>query len=114
MSRMNLEDTKVYDPILVKGIKGGVHVETKAAAWTLDRDAGFLQFYTLTGSTRIMTLPTAEAGLMFFVFNTSASALDITVNNPAASTVGTISQNEGALIVSDGTNWIVSLVGTST
>ncbi len=114
MSRVNLEDNKAYDFQLIKGIKGGVHMETKAAAWTLDRDAGFLQFYTLTGATRIMTLPAAEAGLMFFVFNTSASALDITVNNPAAATVGTISQNEGALIVSNGTIWVVSLVGTST
>lgn len=114
MSRMNLEDSKLYDPILVKGVKGDVHSETKAAAWTLDRDAAFLQFYTLTGSTRIMTLPAVERGLMFYVFNTSASALDITVNNAAASTVGTISQNEGALIVSDGVIWIVSMVGTST
>ena len=114
MSRVNLEDVKLYDPVVVKGLKGGVHIETKGADWTVDRDQGFLAFITLTGAGRNMTLPTAEAGLMFFVQNTSASALDITVKNPAATTIGTISQNEGALIISDGTNWYVTLVGTST
>lgn len=114
MSRVNLEDVKMYDPIIVKGVKGGVHIQTTAVDFTVDRDQAFLAFITLTGAGKNMTLPAAEAGLMFFVQNTSASALDITVKNPAAATIGTISQGEGALIVSDGTNWYVTMVGTST
>lgn len=114
MSRVNLEGSRIEESVLAKGIKFGIQTETRAAAWTKDRDDAFMSVVTLTGATRIMTLPTAELGLAFLVYNASASALDITVNNPAAATVGTISQNEAGLIYSDGTNWYVSLVGTST
>lgn len=114
MSRINLEGNRIEESVLQKGIKFGLQVETHGAAWTKDRDDSFMSVVILTGATRIMTLPAAELGLAFFVQNASASALDITVNNPAAATVGTISQNEGALIFSDGTNWYVTLVGTST
>lgn len=108
MSRMNHEDSKFYDPVFVKGLKYGVHIETKAAAWTVDRDQAPLAFITLTGSGQNMTLPAAELGLFFRVRNTSATALTITVKDPAAATVGTIAQNALAMIYSDGVNWFLT------
>lgn len=108
MARSNLEDVKLYDPIIVKGVKWGVHVETKAGAWTIDRDQAFLSFITLTGAGQTATLPAAELGLMFMIRNTSASALTITINNPAAALVGTIVQNAAALLYSDGVNWFIA------
>lgn len=108
MSRMNLEDPKLYDPVFAKGLKYGVHVETKAAAWTVDRDQAPLAFITLTGSGQNMTMPPAEQGLCFRVRNTSASALTITVKDPAAVTIGTIVQNGLAFIYSDGVNWFLT------
>lgn len=108
MSRVNLEDVKLYDPIMAKGLKYGVHIETQGANWTMDRDQAPLAFITLTGLGRTVTLPAAEAGLFFRIRNVSATALTITVNNPAAAAVGTIAQNALALIYSDGTNWYLT------
>lgn len=112
--RSNIEGNRIEESLLAKGLKFGVQVETHAAAWTMDRDAGTVQVVTLTGAGRTVTLPAVEEGLFFFMLNVSASALDITVANPAAATIGTISQNEGALIICAGGAWIVTLVGTST
>lgn len=112
--RGTFEDTKNYDPWLMKGVKGGVHIQTLTGATTLDRDMGFLAFLDPGGATRVVTLPTAELGLMFFIINTADAAEDLTIKNAAATTLGTISQNEGALIVCDGTNWYVTMVGTTT
>lgn len=107
MSRMNLEDVKVYDPILVKGIKFGVTILTSGAAVVIDRDNGFITIITLTGAGQTVTMPTAEVGLMFLIQNTSATALTITLRNPALATIGTIVQNASALVWSDGVSWFV-------
>lgn len=114
MSRINLEDVLITDPTLVKGIKGSVHIQALGGAATLDRDMGFLAFIDPNGATRIITLPAAERGLMFWITNTADAAEDLTVNDPVGPTTrGTISQNEGALVYSDGTRWYVC-VGTTT
>lgn len=108
MTRTNQEDVKHYDPIFVKGIKWGVHLETRGGAFTIDRDMAFLAFITLTGAGQTATLPAAEQGLMFMIRNTSAGAFTLTVNNPAAALVGTIAQNAAALLYSDGVNWFIA------
>jgi hypothetical protein len=114
MSRLNLEDNLVYDPTLVKGIKGGVATMVATGAFTLDRDTGFLTFIDPGGATRVMTLPAAEKGLMFWITNTADAAEDITVSDPLGpATRGTISQNEAGLVYSDGVRWYVA-VGTTT
>lgn len=112
--RATLEDNKLYDPILKKGVKGGVHIQALSGAVTLDRDMAYLAFIDPNGATRVVTLPDPEVGLMWFVLNTADAAEDLTIKNAAATTLGTISQNEGALIVSDGVNWYVTMVGTTT
>lgn len=114
MSRLNLEDNLIYDPTLVKGVKGGVTIMTAAGAFTLDRDSGYMTFIDPGGATRVMTLPAAEKGLCFLITNTADAAEDITVSDPLGPTTrGTISQNEAALVFSDGVRWYVA-VGTTT
>lgn len=59
------------------------------------------------GSARNVDLP-AEAtseGLIYLIVNTADAAEDITVRNDAAGTIVTVSQNEMALVVCDGTDW---------
>jgi hypothetical protein len=111
---VNLEDPLIVDPVLVKGVKGNVTVMTATGAFTLDRDTGYMTFIDPGGATRVMTLPAAEKGLMFWITNTADAAEDITVSDPLGpATRGTISQNEAALVYSDGTRWYVA-VGTTT
>lgn len=68
-------------------------------------------------ATRILTLPavtTADDGAFFIIVNRSAGSFDYTINNSSAATIGTISQNEGGLIICLAGAWVVVLVGTST
>ncbi len=111
MSRMNLEDVRVWDPILEKGVKGGVMIQTLAGTMALDRDSPHICAIDPGGATRVVTLPTNEKGLWWIIINTADAAEDLTINDPAATTRGTISQNEIAIVVMDGTR---SYVGTMT
>jgi len=114
MSRLNLEDPLIVDPVLVKGVKGNVTVMTLGGAATLDRDTGFLTFIDPGGATRVLTMPAAEKGLIFLITNTADAAEDLTISDPVGPTTrGTISQNEMAFVYSDGVRWYVG-VGTTT
>lgn len=86
---------------------------TLAGALTLTAKSAPLQFLDPGGSTRIITLP-AEAdsdGLAFIIVNTAGAAEDLTVNDDAAATVGTVagsvtaSAEESGLFFCDGTTW---------
>ena len=59
------------------------------------------------GAGRTVTLPAEEgnAGAWFEILNTADDAEDLTVENDAASTIVTISQNEKAIVVCDGSEW---------
>lgn len=107
--RSNPEDAKLYDPILVKGIKGGVHIQGGVGATlTLDRDTAFLVFLTLITAGQNVVMPVAEQGLMFLITNTSASALTATIKqSDGTTTAGTIAQNTAAIVYSDGVKWYV-------
>lgn len=113
MSRVTLEDNELFDPRLMKGVKGGVHIETLAGAKTIDRDMAFMAFIDPGGATRVVTLPAAERGLAWLIVNTADAIEDLTINNPAAATRGTISQNECAWVFSDGTAWYVGVMTTT-
>jgi hypothetical protein len=114
MSRMILEDNKIYDPVIVKGLKGGVHIQTLAGATTLDRDMGLLSFLDPGGATRVLTLPAAELGLLFIITNTADAAEDLTISDPLGpATRGTISQNEVGIVYSDGVRWYVGMMTTT-
>lgn len=59
------------------------------------------------GSARDVTLPAEETsnGLAFEIVNTADAAENLVVKNDAGGTVVTISQNEKATVVCDGTTW---------
>lgn len=67
-----------------------------------------------TATNRTVTLsPTADsAGIKFDIFNTGTSG-DLLVKTTGASTVVTITQNEGAMVACDGSNWY-GMVGANT
>lgn len=111
MSRLNLEDARLDDPVLNKGVKGGVHIQTLAGALTIDRDSSHIMVLDPGGATRVVTLPANEKGLWWIIVNAADAAEDLTINDPTATTRGTISQNEIAIVVMDGTR---SYVGTMT
>lgn len=114
MSRVNLEDSIADDLVIRKGLKGGVHVQALGGAATVDRDMPFMAFIDPNGATRVLTLPAAERGLIWLITNTADAAEDLTISDPVGPTTrGTISQNEGALVYSDGVRWYVA-VGTTT
>lgn len=112
--RANGESMKLYDCSFEMGNRFRSSVQTLTAAVTIDRDSAQLLFLDPGGAARNVTMPTAETGLFFWIQNTADAAEDLVIKNPATTTIGTISQNEGAFVVSDGTNWFVTMVGTST
>lgn len=69
-------------------------------------DGRFLKL-TLTGSARAATFAAAleRAGNWYVIQNAAASALDLTVKDSAGSTMCVLNQNQGALVVHNGTTW---------
>jgi hypothetical protein len=72
-------------------------------------------------ATRIITLPAiasngSDEGKFFIIRNgaASGSGFDLTINNAAASTIGTIAPVEGALVIVLNGAWDVMLVGLNT
>ena len=109
-----------------KGADGGVvanypdpNTATSTANITLTTDSNRVQFLNVTATGGIsLILPTpaaANAGVEFKVFNTSTSDYAITAKSGSTtgSTVVTIQYNEGAVLISDGSNW-KGLVGANT
>lgn len=108
MGRMNSEDPKVYDPIIIKGFKfqQGV-VGNIAATYVVPRDAPPLLFLALASGQNVQ-MPANERGLTFYIVNNSGGASTITIKDSDTTTTrGTIAQNAGAMLVSDGTRWWV-------
>lgn len=114
MGRVNSENAKLYEPWIMMGLKLGTLTEVLAGAFTVDRDMPTLLNFDPDGATRIITLPTEEEGLVFLINNWAGGAEDLTINNPAAGTIGTISQNEAGLAICAGGVWYLRLVGTTT
>lgn len=114
MSRLNLEDSKIYDPTIFNGLKFGLQFQTLAAAYTMDRDAPVLQFLDPGGAGRTVNLPPEERGLCFIIINRADAAEDLTIKEDSSTTtIGVISQDELAILVCDGTTWNIG-VGTKT
>jgi hypothetical protein len=96
MTRVNLEDSRIERPIIVKGLKYGVTVLADAAA-TLTVDAGPILYIKPT-VTRTITLPAAVPalkGLTFIFLN--AAAFTVVVQNPTPATIATIPATVGAV-----------------
>lgn len=73
---------------------------------TLENDSPTMQFIDPNGA-RTLTLPAEadSAGLMFFISNEAGGAEVITIQNDAAATIVTPTQNEAAIVFCDGVTW---------
>lgn len=66
------------------------------------------------GSARDVTLPAEAEGLFFIIINRSDNAEDLTIKSDAPATLGTISEDEAAILMCDGTGWIMLLGASAT
>lgn len=114
MSRLNNEDGKFYDMTICMGLKIRALTQTLGAALVVDRDSPPILNLDPGGAGRNVTLPTEEEGLTFIINNIADAAEDLTIKNPAASTIGTVSQNEAGVAICAGGVWYLRLVGTTT
>lgn len=88
-----------------------------AGAITIDEDGAPLLNFDPDGSARIITFPAPSAqneGTVWLVNNWAGGAEDLTINNSAAATIGTVSQNEAAVVFIAGGVTYCRLVGTTT
>ena len=91
----------------------GTNRETLSANKTIVATDKIIQSYD-PAAARDITLPAEAVGLTYFIVNRSNGAEDLTLKNDAGTTLGTISEDEAALVVCDGTGWVVVLGATMT
>jgi len=94
---------------------GGANVEALAGDKTLVVTDAKYQKLDPGGAHRDVNLP-AEAdstGLEFFIANAADNAENLVVKNDGAGTIATLNQNEAAIFICDGTNWVVMNVITA-
>ncbi len=103
------------------GVKGGYRTETLTGAATLDYTYPSIIGLDPGGAGRTVTLDGSAAadpaidGLMRIIINTADAAEDLTIEDQAAGSVGTISQNEMGLFFHDGQDgWTLAFVVTGT
>lgn len=115
--RQQLDDAQLFDPVIYRGLKLKTLTQVLAGAFTVDEDMPPLLNFDPDGSARVITFPAPSAkneGYCWFVNNWAGGAEDLTINNSAAATIGTISQNEAALVFIAGGVTYCRLVGTTT
>lgn len=88
--------------------RGGANVETLTGNKTLAVSDKICQKLDPGGSARDVTLPAEAAGesLGYIITNAADGAENLVVKNDGGSTIVTISQNESAMVVCDGTTWV--------
>ena len=93
---------------------GLVNRETLAAGKTLVIGDASWQRLDPGGAGRTVVLPAEEGanGLWYKIINAADAAEDLTINNDAAGTIGTVSQNECAWFTCDGTSWTLEFIAT--
>lgn len=113
--RNNHEGGRLDNVVFGQLMKGLSHIQTLAGALTLDTDTSYVAYIDPGGATRVVTLPdpTTEKDVMRIIVNTADAAEDLTINDPAATTRGTISQNEFAIILCDGVRHYVGTMTTT-
>lgn len=105
----NVTARELSNSLLVQRNRLESVILTLGAAYVVDGDLPQLLFLDPGGAGRNVDLP-AEAdskGLFFIIVNTADAAEALTIRNDAAGTVGSVTQNEAAFCVCDGTTWRV-------
>lgn len=115
--RTTLEDNKLYAPKIESLFRLGGLTQVLGAGFTVDEDSPPILNFDPDGSTRIITFPAPSSyneGAIWLVNNWAGGAEDLTINNSAAGTIGTISQNEAALVFIVGGVTYCRMVGATT
>lgn len=115
--RNNLESSVIRDSVLSQGLRLSTLTQVLGAALVVTDEFPPLLNLDCGGAGRNVTFPAPSAvneGSIWLVNNWSDAAEDITVKNSAASTIGTISQNEAGLVIIAGGVTYLRLVGTTT
>lgn len=112
--RQRADDLVVWGLSIISKLKLKGVTLTLAGNYTIDADQGPMVNLDPGGAGRNVTLPTEEEGLTFVINNIADAAEDLTVKNPAATTIGTVSQNEAGIAFCVGGVWYLRLVGTTT
>lgn len=104
MSRLNMDDNLLRNPLIVSGLHLATMTRTLAGAFTITADLPPAITLDPGGATRTIVMPSetveANRGLAFYIRNGADAAEDLTIRNSAdAVTVGTISQNEAAWVI---------------
>src|SRR5258706_5314938 len=106
MARVNLDDSRLNDVVLVKGVKGGIGNQTLNGNITMPRNAPYMQFYDANGVVRTITLPPPEKGLSYLVTNTAAGAFGFAMSDPLGpANPSTIAPSTAAVPFSEGVRW---------
>lgn len=99
--RSNLEDNKVYDLTLMNAAKGALLNAAIAAGFTIPAKPPFIVKLDPTGAQNV-TCPTKGSKFIFFLIHGSTNNADLTIKDSAATTIGTLSQNEFGVVIDDG------------
>jgi hypothetical protein len=103
MSRLNMDDNTLRRPTIESKLRLKTMTKTLAAAFTVTADLPPIITLDPGGATRQVVMPSetdeANWGLTFIIRNGANAAEDLTIRDSAnAVTVGTISQDESALV----------------
>lgn len=99
--RSTLEDNKAYDLDLQNAAKGRLMSIAISGALTIPAKPPFIVKIDPTGAQNV-TCPTKGSRFMFIVIHGSTNNADLTIKDSAATTIGTLSQNEIGMVVDDG------------
>lgn len=112
--RQRLDNAEIMGMMVYNGLKLRSLSFTLTAAMTIDNDSPPIINLDAVAATRIITLPAVEEGLTFIISNRSSGAGVLTINNPAAATIGDLLQGEAGIAFCAGGVWYFRLIGAST
>lgn len=115
--RQNLFDSQMERPNIVNGMRMLPTIIVATGTITVDEDMGPLINIDTNGSARNLDFPAPSAsneGMMWIVNHFGGTAVDITIRNSAAATIGTLSQNEAGIVFIAGGVTYFRLFGTTT
>lgn len=101
MVRSLLEDNKAEKLNIQFGLKANATRQAISGAFTVAANMGPIIWLDPTGAQNV-TFPTKGSRFIFLVQHGSSNNVDLTLKDSAAVTIGTLSQNEMAIVWDDG------------
>ena len=116
MTVSNQENSKAYGLQMMSGTRYGTVTKTLAGNFTVTQDMPTMLLID-PDQARTVTLPAVKKGLFFWLIHQSTGNFDLTISSPVdragaagATTMGTISQNQIGIAISDGITWYVGMM----